>query len=106
MLGGGTYQFGSFAKMEAKAVEGAKFAGWYENGELLSTDAEYRVCVREDRHLTAKFKNNTVTDLPKVKLLKVTKGKKSFTAKWKKPTKKNRVIHVSKWSKAKKVRVK
>ncbi len=55
VIGGGAYYYGSFAKVEAAAKDGCAFEGWYINGKLVSRDASYRVCVKEDVELTAKF---------------------------------------------------
>ena len=163
VIGGGTYQYGSFAQVTAQPMKNASFIGWYEGNTCVSNSKTYRICVTEDTQLTAKFKSNIITDLSKIKGLRVKKGKKSFIARWKKPSKKvrkkmgkiqiqystskkftnsktkiktisknktvlkvkklkskkiyyvrvraykkekNGMIHISKWSKAKKVRVK
>ena len=56
-----TYAVGEFAKVCAHPNEGEKFLGWYENGNLISGEAEYRFCVKKDTTLIAKFAQNTKT---------------------------------------------
>jgi hypothetical protein len=53
--GGGQYEKDTTATVTATADEGHIFAGWYENGELVSQDASYSFTVTSDRTLTAKF---------------------------------------------------
>lgn len=53
--GSGTRQVGSFAKVVALPEEGYTFNGWYVNDIKISSDAEYRFCVREDVTVVAKF---------------------------------------------------
>lgn len=56
VVGGGISQYGSFTNLEAVENEGYVFKGWYDDkGNLLSTDKEYRLCVKKDVSLTAKF---------------------------------------------------
>ena len=53
--GDGTYDNGETATVSATANEDYIFKGWYENGELVSTEASYSFTVTSDRTLTAKF---------------------------------------------------
>ena len=53
--GDGTYDNGETATVSATADEGYIFRGWYENGELVTTEASYTFTVTSNRTLTAKF---------------------------------------------------
>lgn len=53
--GDGIYDNGETATVTATPNEGYIFKGWYENGELVSTDASYSFTVTSDRTLSAKF---------------------------------------------------
>ena len=53
--GGGLYVPGEYAQTLAIPADNAAFLGWYENGELLSNDAQFRFRVTADRELTAVF---------------------------------------------------
>ena len=53
--GTATYHYGASAAVEAFAGEGYNFAGWYENGKLVSEDAKYTFGITDHRELTAKF---------------------------------------------------
>lgn len=53
--GDGTYDNGKTATVIATAEEGYIFKGWYENAELVSTEASYSFTVTSDRTLTAHF---------------------------------------------------
>ena len=53
--GGGIYDKGEFAVVYAFETEDRKFDGWYKNNRLISSDAEYRFCVKSDITLTAHF---------------------------------------------------
>lgn len=55
--GGGRYLNGEFAKVTAVASEGSQFVGWFVDGKLVSTDAEYRFAVKNDTTITAQFKS-------------------------------------------------
>lgn len=60
--GDGAYTEGETATVTAAAQEGYLFTGWYENGELVSTDISYSFTVTSDRTLTAKFSRSyTIT---------------------------------------------
>ena len=56
--GDGTYDVSSEATVKATANDGYQFAGWYENDEKVSDDAEYAFTVTGNRTLTAKFEKN------------------------------------------------
>ena len=90
VIGSGTYQYGSFAQVTAQPTKKGRFIGWYQGNTCVSKDKTYRICITNDTGLTAKFKSNIVKDLTSIKSLSVKKGKKSFVAKWKKPSKKAR----------------
>lgn len=53
--GGGTYNLGSYALAEAFPMAGSQFLGWYENGNLVSQETEYRCVVTGDTELVAHF---------------------------------------------------
>lgn len=57
--GSGAHQYGTFAQVEAIALEGYQFVGWYRENNLVSTDAMYRICVTEDIDLVGKFEETT-----------------------------------------------
>ena len=46
---------GDYVTARAIADEGGSFEGWYEGGELVSGDAEYKFHVQSDRALVARF---------------------------------------------------
>lgn len=53
--GDGEYEYNTEVTISATPGEGYSFVGWYEGGELVSTDAEYKITVTEDKTYTAKF---------------------------------------------------
>ncbi|MBR5112271.1 MAG: hypothetical protein IK097_02470, partial [Clostridia bacterium] len=59
--GGGTYNYGSSATVTATPATGYRFVNWTENGEVVSTDAEYSFTVSGNRELVANFEINTHT---------------------------------------------
>ena len=60
-LGGGVFNYGSFAKVSAYEQEGYAFKGWYDDkNKLVSGDKEYRFCVKADTRLTAKFDKKNI----------------------------------------------
>jgi len=62
--GDGIYDKGETATVSATANEGYIFKGWYEDGELVSTEASYSFTVTSNRTLTAKFAEyHTVTTI-------------------------------------------
>ena len=58
--GGGTYQEGQSCTVTAEANEGHSFTNWTENGNVVSTSAEYTFNVTGSRTLTANFVPQTV----------------------------------------------
>ncbi|MBR6004877.1 MAG: InlB B-repeat-containing protein, partial [Clostridia bacterium] len=61
VTGGGTYDYGSSATVTATPKDHYHFVNWTENGEEVSTDAEYTFTVDKDRNLTANFELDTFT---------------------------------------------
>ena len=59
--GGGTYSYGDNCTLTATANEDYTFVNWTENGEVVSTDAEYSFTVTGNRNLDANFGQNTYT---------------------------------------------
>lgn len=53
--GGGSFDTGETATVTAAPASGYSFAGWRENGEIVSTNAAYSFPVTSDRDLTAVF---------------------------------------------------
>ena len=53
--GGGLYVPGEYAQALATPAENADFLGWYDNGQLVSEDAQFLFRVTADRELTAVF---------------------------------------------------
>ena len=53
--GAGVYTHGETATLTATANEGYQFISWTENGEVVSTDAEYSFTVTEAKELVANF---------------------------------------------------
>ncbi len=49
------YQPGQVAEVEAVAHSGYTFVGWYENGNLLTTDSKYTIMVTDCHSLVAMF---------------------------------------------------
>lgn len=64
VFGSGIRQYGTFAKVEAIAVDGYELAGWYEGENLVSTEAEYRFRVSRDIELVAVFQESTQEKTP------------------------------------------
>lgn len=58
ICGTGTYIRGDVAVLCAKPQDGCEFIGWYEDGTLVSESTAYEFTVKEDRALTAKFRQN------------------------------------------------
>jgi len=54
-IGGGMYNKGEFAKVEAYADTSEAFVGWYIDGQLVSTDASYRFMPENDCKIVAKW---------------------------------------------------
>ncbi|MDR1209924.1 MAG: S-layer homology domain-containing protein [Clostridiales bacterium] len=59
--GGGTLVSGTTAAVRASANTGYTFAGWYENGSLVSSSATYSFAVNADRSLQARFTQTSET---------------------------------------------
>lgn len=59
VLGQGTYQYGNFAKLSASENDGYTFDGWYSGEDLVSSEKEYRICVKSNTELVAKFKKTS-----------------------------------------------
>ena len=51
----GTYVFGDYLTITAEANEGYNFVNWTENGNVVSTNADYGFVVEGDRTLVANF---------------------------------------------------
>ncbi|MDR1320119.1 MAG: cell wall-binding repeat-containing protein [Gracilibacteraceae bacterium] len=54
-LGGGVRRLGHYAQVTAMATPGHIFAGWYEDEEMVSAEAEYRFAARRNMALEARF---------------------------------------------------
>lgn len=55
VLGSDVVQYGNYVKLTAIPAEGCSFAGWYCNGNLLSTEKEFRICVKENLDIVGNF---------------------------------------------------
>ena len=53
--GGGDYILTSYAQVEAQCLPTAEFTGWYQDGQLVSTEPVYRFAVERDTSLVAHF---------------------------------------------------
>ena len=62
VTGNGTFEAGQSCAVTAMANEGYAFMCWTENGDIVSTDAEYSFVVTGDRGLVANFGDNTPID--------------------------------------------
>lgn len=51
---------GDYVSLEAGTDQNNEFLGWYENNELVSSDAQYSFVAKGNRSLIAKFTNNVV----------------------------------------------
>ena len=51
----GSYHYGDNVSLRATAKEGYRFIGWKENGNIVSTDADYTFAVTGKRNLVAAF---------------------------------------------------
>lgn len=58
VYGSGIKQYGEYVQVEASTIDGAKFEGWYIDGECVSTDSSYRLCVKTDTEIKGVFKKN------------------------------------------------
>ena len=61
VAGGGTYQQGQSCTVTATANTGYAFANWTENGNVVSTNANYSFTVTSNRTLVANFTAQTYT---------------------------------------------
>ena len=59
--GGGTYNFGQSCTVTASANTGFTFSHWTENGNYVTSQANYTFTVEGDRNLVANFTANTYT---------------------------------------------
>ena len=55
VTGGGTYNYGQSRTVKATPAEGYAFVNWTDNGDEVSTDAEYTFTVTSNRTLVANF---------------------------------------------------
>lgn len=55
VTGEGIRQLGNYAQVTANAYRGFNFDGWYNEGEKVSTDSNYRFRVESDTELVARF---------------------------------------------------
>ena len=55
VVGDGEYHYGDTARLQAAAAPDFYFIHWEENGEVVSTDAEYQFAVDSNRNLLALF---------------------------------------------------
>lgn len=53
--GGGSYNYGTTALVNAEATAGWNFENWTENGNVVSNSAQYSFVVSQSRNLTANF---------------------------------------------------
>ena len=53
--GGGAFQYGEEADLNAVADEGGEFLGWFKDGQVLSSETSLQITVDQDILLTAKF---------------------------------------------------
>jgi len=61
VTGAGQYKEGDTATITAEPADGYKFTGWQENGQIVSTDANYTFTVTADKNFSATFKVNALT---------------------------------------------
>ena len=59
--GGGTFTYGQSCTVNATAATGYTFTNWTENGNVVSTNANYTFTVTTNRTLVANFTANTYT---------------------------------------------
>lgn len=58
--GGGVYNAGEYCKVSATPDEGKSFVGWYENGEPVSYEREYRFMVLKDTRIEGVFADEPI----------------------------------------------
>ena len=61
VTGAGNYNYGNIATLTATANNGYSFLNWTENGNIVSTSADYSFTVTGTRNLVANFSLNTYT---------------------------------------------
>ena len=61
VTGGGTFNYGQSCTVTATAATGYTFTNWTENGNVVSTNANYTFTVNGNRTLVAHFTANTYT---------------------------------------------
>ena len=61
VTGGGSFNYGASCTLTATANEGYTFTNWTENGNVVSTDANYTFTVNANRTLVANFTINSYT---------------------------------------------
>ncbi len=61
VTGGGSYNYGASCALTATANQGYTFTNWTENGNVVSTNANYTFTVNANRTLVANFTANTYT---------------------------------------------
>ena len=61
VTGGGSYNHGASCTLTATANQGYTFTNWTENGNVVSTNANYTFTVNANRTLVANFTANTYT---------------------------------------------
>ncbi len=59
--GGGRYEEGAAVRVLASPNPGYRFVGWAQDGEIVSTNAEYRFEVNRNKYLTAVFETENCT---------------------------------------------
>lgn len=57
------YTYGTTITIQAVANEGWEFVGWYEDDQMISTEAAFETLIKKDKILTASFKLTTHTVL-------------------------------------------
>lgn len=66
--GGGAFFKGEFTKLSASPGRGEQFLGWFQNEALVSSELAFKLCVRADMALTAKFTSGGATPAPQPSL--------------------------------------
>ena len=61
--GGGTYTYGQSCTVNAMANTGYNFTNWTENGDVVSTDANYTFIVTGNRNLVANFTDTSTINV-------------------------------------------
>ena len=74
VTGAGEYFAGERVAVKAQAKTGYTFAGWYQNGELLSVNSEYAFTIHEDCKIEARFENTLISAIQEAKKDEVVKA--------------------------------